>query len=34
VKNKEAVYIEQLDDSLYKKFMKLVSSIKNTLSKQ
>jgi len=34
VKNKEAIYIEQLDDSLYKKFVKLISSIKNTLSKQ
>jgi len=34
VKNKEAIYIEQLDDSLYRKFVKLISSIKNVLSEQ
>ena len=31
VKNKEAIYIEKLDDSLYRKFMKLVSSINSIL---
>ncbi|HIP90386.1 MAG TPA: hypothetical protein EYH22_02425 [Candidatus Nanopusillus sp.] len=33
VKDKEAIYIEQLDDFLYRKFMKLISSIKEVLNK-
>jgi len=33
VKDKEAIYIEQLDDFLYRKFMKLLSSIKEVLNK-
>jgi len=33
VKDKEAIYIEQLDDFLYRKFMKLTSSIKEVLNK-